>query len=128
MDQYIGSNVWYRLVYEPGDPIKHYHACPVCYEYKPCHMACTLEPDLERNDGSPCGSHMVCSEDCSWEAADEDYPSWPVDEGTSPPFEAKWHWPVPKEQLAFEGFLDENLAPLHAPQPEFWLDLHGHRL
>lgn len=51
---------WARLSRNVGDPIRHLHACPECYEHKWCTQACTLEPDLEESDGSPCGSHTVC--------------------------------------------------------------------
>ena len=57
------KTLWDKVIYDPSTPVVHGHPCPVCYEFKPCTMGCTLEPDLERSDGSPSGSHCVC-DDC----------------------------------------------------------------
>jgi hypothetical protein len=43
----------------------HVHACPVCYDDSPCTRDCTIEPDLERANGMPAGSHICCSKDCA---------------------------------------------------------------
>ena len=52
---------WQRILDPEGDkPVKHFHPCPHCFEYVPCEMACTLVPDLELRDGTPCGSHVLC--------------------------------------------------------------------
>jgi hypothetical protein len=60
--EYVGTpNAWNRITRDVGDPIPHRHACPECYEQKPCTQPCTLEPDLEGEDGTPYGSHMLCS-------------------------------------------------------------------
>lgn len=58
--RYRGTlNLWARLVAEAV--IGHVHSCPECFEHVPCDdPRCTLEPDLERNDGTPAGSHCVC--------------------------------------------------------------------
>jgi len=58
-----GNNRAWDFIRDPDDvePIPHVHACPECYEYMPCEMPdCALEPDLELDDGTPCGSHCVC--------------------------------------------------------------------
>ena len=57
-----GGNVWLKVLSEPdGRPPWHFHACPECYEHVRCYNPrCTLEPDLELDDGSPCGSHCLC--------------------------------------------------------------------
>jgi hypothetical protein len=63
---------WARLSRNVGDPIHHRHPCPECYQYKLCTDVCTLEPDLEEEDGTPCGSHMVCAEcDQIWTAVED---------------------------------------------------------
>lgn len=55
------ATIWQRILDPEGyEPVLHYHSCPQCYEHKPCTMDCTLEPDLELRDGSPCGSHVLC--------------------------------------------------------------------
>jgi hypothetical protein len=42
---------------------KHTHACPKCYEHKPCdERSCELEADLSE-PGKPRGSHVICN-DC----------------------------------------------------------------
>lgn len=43
-------------------PSLHYHHCPTCYEKFECHMACTIEPDLEAADGRQFGAHCNCFE------------------------------------------------------------------
>lgn len=57
---YRGRFTFWHLLLDPENPIPHVHACPECYEHVPCTMACALEPDLELDDGTPAGSHMVC--------------------------------------------------------------------
>ena len=59
LDLRYGGNAWSKL-FEPDEVCPHVHACPECYEHVPCTMNCTLEPDLELDDGTPCGSHCVC--------------------------------------------------------------------
>jgi hypothetical protein len=62
---------WTRLTRSFGEPIRHRHACPECYEHRYCTAPCRLEPDLEDEDGTPCGSHMVCAEcDTTWTAVE----------------------------------------------------------
>lgn len=59
----------------------HVHPCPVCYEHVPCELpeqkldgapdldgqpivivdGCTIEPDLQLDDGTPSGSYVVCA-------------------------------------------------------------------
>lgn len=57
------TTAWTRIARNAGrDPARHRHACPNCYEHKWCELPCTLEPDLEEEDGTPCGSHMICAE------------------------------------------------------------------
>jgi len=91
--RYIGASFWNRLTYEPGKPVRHVHACPGCYQQFQCEQDCTLEPDLELRDGTPCGAHCYCSPLC---AADGD------------PYLADYYEPpseppeVPREQLAFD--------------------------
>ncbi len=59
--EYVGTpTAWTRVARDFGDPIPHVHHCPECYERRRCSEPCTLEPDLEESDGTPCGSHMVC--------------------------------------------------------------------
>lgn len=60
--EYVGSRLtwWARIARDFGDPIAHRHSCPECYEHVLCTESCTLEPDLEEDDGTPYGSHMVC--------------------------------------------------------------------
>ncbi len=39
----------------------HVHPCPKCYEPWPCGASdCTIEPDLERDNGMPSGAYCVC--------------------------------------------------------------------
>ena len=61
---YIGNrpSAWRRLMHEPGEPVAHVHGCPECYEKVACKWRCTLEPDLELDDGTPAGGYMVCDE------------------------------------------------------------------
>lgn len=60
--RYEGTpNFWKRLVPpDPDKPVPHLHACPECYEDYPCELDCTLEPDLEREDGTPAGGYFKC--------------------------------------------------------------------
>jgi hypothetical protein len=74
---------WARIIDDPSKPPTHWHACPVCYDGDLCNEACTLEPDLERSDGTPSGGHEECSK-CS-----------PRPVAPPPPK------PAPIEQLAF---------------------------
>lgn len=78
-------NLWQRIAYEPGEPVRHVHACPECYEDEACTENCTIEPDLEREDGTPAGSHLECSRCC------------PRELPPPPP------WMPPPEQLALPG-------------------------
>ncbi len=65
---YIGSGTWALLRYSPGEPIAHKHHCPNCYETPWCsYPNCALEPDLELDDGTPCGAHICCSPQCQKE-------------------------------------------------------------
>jgi hypothetical protein len=60
---YLGARptVWRRLLYTPGEPIRHKHACPECYEHVWCTYPCTIEPDLEDDrTGTLFGAHCVC--------------------------------------------------------------------
>ena len=41
-------------------PPDHLHACPECYENKPCNMACSVDED--EPGGRLFGSHAVCDE------------------------------------------------------------------
>lgn len=61
-DRRYGNTRAWDYIRDPDDvlPIPHVHACPECYEYVPCEMECALEPDLELDDGTPCGAHCVC--------------------------------------------------------------------
>lgn len=38
----------------------HVHTCPECHEDLPCEQTCAVEPDLEREDGTSRGLHVVC--------------------------------------------------------------------
>lgn len=38
----------------------HVHACPACYEYVPCELACSWFGELERTDGTPICSPVLC--------------------------------------------------------------------
>lgn len=41
---------------------RHVHPCPECYEHPVCpYYSCTIYPDLQREDGTPSGSFVVCS-------------------------------------------------------------------
>jgi len=100
--EYIGSSLWNRLAYVPGQPVLHVHACPVCYRYLPCQGACTLEPDLEMTDGTPSGSHMCCSQSCA-ESNDEI-----IREVFGEDWRPTDYWKPPKEQLALPGLLPEE--------------------
>jgi len=61
---------WQKIIIDKDDdPIPHVHSCPECYEDVPCTMDCTLEPDLERDNGTPVGSHCVCDRCHKWLAA-----------------------------------------------------------
>lgn len=62
---YIGSNYWLRLAYTPGMPPRHVHTCPACHERYECGYGCTLEPDLECDDGTPSGAYCCCSKSCA---------------------------------------------------------------
>ena len=44
---------------------RHIHRCPECYEHITCLLDCTIEPDLEREDGMPSGSYVCCSRLCA---------------------------------------------------------------
>lgn len=67
---------WWRGRYaNAAPPGAHVHACPECYENKPCAFTCTVEPDLALDDGTPRGAHVTC-DDCL--AAS---PIRPVEEG-----------------------------------------------
>jgi len=58
---YRGRPTFWHFLLDAEDPVPHVHACPECYEHVPCDdPRCTLEPDLELDDGTPAGSHMVC--------------------------------------------------------------------
>lgn len=60
--EYIGRpTAWTRIVRNYGDPIRHRHSCPECYDSWTCTYPCTLEPDLE-DRGEPFGSHTVCDQ------------------------------------------------------------------
>jgi hypothetical protein len=58
-----GGNVWLKILLDPGErPPRHFHSCPECYRHFLCYdPRCTLEPDLELDDGSPSGSHCLCA-------------------------------------------------------------------
>jgi len=51
-------SIWDRLL-ERETP-RHVHGCPNCYEHLPCLEACSIEDDLELDDGTPCGGYFVC--------------------------------------------------------------------
>lgn len=57
--RYVGSNKW-LLLRDPEDPIAHVHSCTECYDDFPCEEECTLEPDLELDDGTPRGAFSKC--------------------------------------------------------------------
>jgi hypothetical protein len=59
---YRGRPTFWTILLDPEGtgPVSHVHSCPECYEYVPCTMACALEPDLELDDGTPCGAHCIC--------------------------------------------------------------------
>ncbi len=40
----------------------HVHSCPTCYEHIPCEMSCSVESDLELDDGTLRGAYVECSE------------------------------------------------------------------
>lgn len=88
-DRYRGGSTVWRLLLEDewGDNIPHVHGCPECYEHVPCSMACTLEPDLELDDGTPSGGYFVCKS-CSGEI--------------EPPEEPKAPWDLDKSEPLFE--------------------------
>ena len=37
----------------------HVHPCPGCYTDWPCGMDCTIEPDLETDQGLPSGAYSI---------------------------------------------------------------------
>ena len=39
---------------------RHAHSCPLCYEHVPCGMTCSVEPDLELDDGTMRGAYVEC--------------------------------------------------------------------
>lgn len=41
-------------------PTPHVHSCPECYEDAVCGFDCTIEPDLELDNGMPRGAFCVC--------------------------------------------------------------------
>jgi hypothetical protein len=59
-------------------------------------MDCTIEFDLELDDGTPCGSYCCCSKACAAES-DENLGGycWEVEPSPPPP-------EVPREQLGFD--------------------------
>jgi len=65
--EYIGTNYWIRLAYVPGQPVRHVYQCPICHGAFDCEMGCSLEPDLERDDGTPTGAYHCCSKACAKE-------------------------------------------------------------
>jgi len=59
--EYLGRpTAWVRVIHDFGEPVRHRHACPDCYDHWDCLDRCTLEPDLEDEDGTPHGSHYLC--------------------------------------------------------------------
>lgn len=38
----------------------HVHPCPGCYTDWPCGMDCTMQGDLECDNGMPSGSYVLC--------------------------------------------------------------------
>lgn len=59
------SDFWPPLkpVRAPAPP--HVHPCPECYVDAKCNYpSCTVEFNLVCADGTPCGSHAVCSRCC----------------------------------------------------------------
>jgi hypothetical protein len=61
--EYLGRpTAWVRVIHDFGEPVRHRHACPDCYDHWECTERCTLEPDLEADDGTPHGSHYLCAE------------------------------------------------------------------
>lgn len=65
-------------------PRPHVHRCPECYADAACFYArCDIEPDLALEDGTPCGSFVVCAA-CS--GADPREPLGPASES----LEAGW--------------------------------------
>lgn len=92
-DRYIGQNYWNRLAYEPGKPIRHVHSCPCCYTHAVCYGECTLEPDLEQDDGTPSGAHFPCSVTCARELNEWLYEAYGDDAPKELPY-------VPPEQIA----------------------------
>ena len=45
----------------------HVHRCPRCYGHEACGMDCAIEPDLQLDNGTPCGDYEVCSACARWE-------------------------------------------------------------
>ncbi len=41
----------------------HVHTCPECNDHVPCEMTCSSFTDMDLDDGTPRGAHVVCA-DC----------------------------------------------------------------
>lgn len=39
----------------------HVHSCPICYEHVPCYETCSVEPDLDLDDGTLRGAYHACA-------------------------------------------------------------------
>lgn len=75
---------------------RHVHPCPICHGMSYCLMDCSIEPDLERDDGTPSGSYLCCSKACALGNDEYLYESY-GDVGQTPTDYRE----VPVEQLFF---------------------------
>lgn len=74
---------------------RHVHPCPICHGMSYCLMDCAIEPDLEREDGTPSGSYICCSKACA--LGNDEY----IYEAYGHAFEPTRHLDAPPEQMFF---------------------------
>lgn len=74
MRRYVWNPDWLAAITPRRTEMVHVHPCPECYEHPVCkYLDCTIEPDLERDDGTPSGSFVVCDECEERERAKKEY-------------------------------------------------------
>ena len=100
--EYIGRNYWTRLTYTVGGHVRHVHSCPICHGEFFCAYKCTLEPDLECDDGTPKGATVCCSRECARENDEI------LDEAIGNIGQCETAYYIPPEQLAFPGLEGEE--------------------
>jgi hypothetical protein len=54
------------IILERVTPL-HVHPCPFCSGKFECLLDCTIEPDLELDDGTPVGAYVCCSKACIYQ-------------------------------------------------------------